>query len=112
MSDVNYRVHEQLSVVADLKVREAMDAIVAVVQIEVATAHGEGEKCARAEEAEKYKAVVEALKKYMTAYPHSVPSDCFSTGPLTGNNILDHIVCPGCVAERMAKAALAALEAK
>lgn len=42
MSDVNYRLHEKLSDVADLKVREAMDAIVTVVQIEVATAHGEG----------------------------------------------------------------------
>ena len=48
-----------------------------------------------------------ALRKYMEAYPHQAPGDCFATGPLTGDPIKDLVLCPGCEAQREARALLA-----
>ncbi len=36
------------------------------------------------------------LQSAHLALIHSVPNDCFSTGPLTGDPIEDLVVCPGC----------------
>ena len=47
-----------------------------------------------------------ALLAYTEAYPHDAPGDCFATGPMTGNPILDLVVCPGCVAKDLAERAL------
>jgi hypothetical protein len=33
-----------------------------------------------------------------TALQHSVPGDCYATGPLTGDRVQDLLVCPGCAA--------------
>lgn len=48
-----------------------------------------------------------ALEVAEQALCHIVPSDCWSTGPLTGNKIADHIICPGCVALSKIRATLA-----
>lgn len=32
----------------------------------------------------------------IAALEHSVPADCWSTGPATGNAVEDFVVCPGC----------------
>jgi len=50
----------------------------------------------------------EALKAYQEAYTpdgHVAPHDCFSTGPKTGHGFQDHVWCPGCYAESLAKQA-------
>lgn len=41
------------------------------------------------------KTLIEVIER---ACEHSVPDDCYSTGPLTGNPIADLVICPGCVA--------------
>ena len=48
-----------------------------------------------------------ALVAYQRAYPHNAPSDCFATGPMTGDAITDLVACPGCDADRLANEALA-----
>ena len=74
--DINYHVHEKLAMVSELKVREAMDAIIAVVQCESAQARGDGAKEAYTELARerketearvesKYKPLLEAAKGYL-----------------------------------------------
>lgn len=50
--------------------------------------------------------VVEALEAYIQAYPHNAPNDCFATGPLTGDPLQDNLMCPGCIADSKARAAL------
>lgn len=42
--------------------------------------------------------VIVALRLSRVALAHSVPGDCFATGPLTGDPIEDLVVCPGCLA--------------
>ena len=39
-----------------------------------------------------------ALRQAREALEHIAPDDCWSTGPLTGDAIKDHVICPGCVA--------------
>ena len=57
----------------------------------------------------------EALMATRFAYipdGHHAPHDCFATGPLTGDPVQDLIVCPGCKAEALARAALSATTQK
>lgn len=49
----------------------------------------------------------EALTLVSKEWEHNAPSDCYSTGPLTGNLIRDHVACPGCAVQRAVEAALA-----
>lgn len=51
--------------------------------------------------------LVEGLALYISAYPHHAPEDCFSTGPMTGDNIQDLVTCPGCAAQKQARALIA-----
>jgi hypothetical protein len=64
---------------------------------------------ARAETAERERDELrKALEAYREAYApdgHSSPHDCFATGPLTGNAVVDYIQCPGCHAEKLYLAA-------
>ena len=48
-----------------------------------------------------------ALKAAMKQLEHDVPSNCWATGPNTGNPIEDLIVCPGCRVLAAAHAAIA-----
>lgn len=43
--------------------------------------------------------LINAIKNYQEAYPHTKPHDCFATGPLTGNPYQDLLFCPGCNAD-------------
>jgi hypothetical protein len=38
--------------------------------------------------------LIEAAK--MANGDHSAPHDCYATGPLTGDPVMDLVVCPGC----------------
>jgi hypothetical protein len=49
---------------------------------------------------------LKALRYAKVALEHSVPSECWATGPLTGNPIEDLLVCPGCKAIRLIDDAL------
>lgn len=42
------------------------------------------------------KIVLRALKASERAIEHSVPGDCYATGPCTGDPIADLVVCPAC----------------
>jgi hypothetical protein len=59
------------------------------------------------ENASEIRRLKKALALYKDAYPHRAPDDCFATGPKTGDPYLDLVVCPGCEAEKAARAALA-----
>ena len=56
-------------------------------------------------------ALLAACKIARQELEHAVPSGCWSTGPLTGDVIQDHIICPGCTAISQIDAAIAAAEA-
>ena len=40
--------------------------------------------------------VIQALRLSRVAMAHTVPGDCFATGPLTGDPFEDLVICPGC----------------
>ena len=40
--------------------------------------------------------LIAALQGARATLAHDVPSDCWATGPLTGDPVEDLIVCPGC----------------
>lgn len=42
---------------------------------------------------------------------HNAPSDCYATGPLTGNHIRDLVECPACSSLALSEIALSAIEA-
>lgn len=50
-------------------------------------------------ECDAWRKAAQALYFAYTPYGHFAPSECFATGPLTGNDHLDFVVCPGCEAE-------------
>jgi len=54
--------------------------------------------------------LVKVIRLFMKAYPHEFPSECFATGPLTGDPIEDLVVCPGCRAKKAAEEILADFE--
>ena len=45
-----------------------------------------------------HEGAVEALSFARQQLDHTVPGDCWATGPRTGDPIQDLIVCPGCAA--------------
>lgn len=51
----------------------------------------------------------DALGLSIEAMEHSVPDDCWSTGPYTGDPIEDLVICPYCRAIAKCRSALAAL---
>lgn len=53
-----------------------------------------------------HEALVESLRSSRDALSHDKPNSCWSTGPMTGDEIEDLIVCPGCRALRKIEAAL------
>lgn len=60
---------------------------------------------------------VKALMESMTVArraigDHAAPNDCYSTGPLTGDNYIDLVQCPACTFIELHDKALAALEPK
>ena len=56
-------------------------------------------------------ALAEALKEGRRAIgDHNAPSDCYATGPLTGDPIRDLVQCPACSFIAMYDAALAAYQ--
>lgn len=57
-------------------------------------------------------ALTKALQHVKREWQHNVPSDCYSTGPCTGDIVQDHLACPGCAVQRVIDAALALVEAK
>lgn len=48
-----------------------------------------------------------ALSECVEQLDHIVPGDCYATGPSTGNDYADFVVCPGCEALKTARTALA-----
>jgi hypothetical protein len=55
--------------------------------------------------------MLEALKFVKKEWQHTAPSDCYSTGPCTGDPIRDHVSCPGCATQGTIDAAIALAEA-
>ena len=49
----------------------------------------------------------DALRLAREQLAHNVPDDCWSTGPSTGDQFQDLVVCPGCAALAKIDAALA-----
>jgi hypothetical protein len=56
--------------------------------------------------------LLEAAKLAIDSLTHSVPGDCWSNGPNTGDVVEDHIVCPGCRALNSLTKAIAKAEGK
>lgn len=56
-------------------------------------------------------ALTKALQHVKREWQHNVPSDCYSTGPCTGDIVQDYVACPGCAVQREIDAALALVEA-
>lgn len=55
--------------------------------------------------------LLEALKEGRRAIgDHNAPSDCYATGPLTGDPMRDLVQCPGCSFIKMYDAAIAKAE--
>ncbi|NBI44950.1 hypothetical protein [Burkholderia sp. ISTR5] len=40
-----------------------------------------------------------AMAAYLYDHPHVAPSDCYATGPKTGDAFYDLVRCPGCCAQ-------------
>ena len=57
--------------------------------------------------------MLEALKIGRRAIgEHNAPSDCYATGPLTGNHYADLVQCPACLFIHMYDAAIAKAEGR
>ncbi len=57
--------------------------------------------------------LLEALKIGRRAIgEHNAPSDCYATGPLTGNHFADLVQCPACLFIHMYDAAVAKAEGR
>lgn len=56
--------------------------------------------------------LLEALKLVAKEWEHNAPSDCYSTGPLTGDVVRDHMSCPGCDVQKAVTEAISKAEVK